>query len=184
MPKLIYLRLITAFLLLVLLLNSFFYCLYCNICIWQREASVEASIRNNTYGGSVTILKIPVATITAGLLNDDEITVNKRLYDVVKRQMIHDTVYLYTLPDDEEQSLVDKIDTYVSAGETVGKQRNCAVRTVMHAVKFLPQVYINRAAYAALLKKSNLCPLQYHLAYYYSYTYPDIPTPPPKTYRI
>ena len=174
------LRWITAILLFLLLLNSFFYCLYHNICILQRQAAVKASIASSTYNGNLTIIKIPLAAVDSAQMDDDEITIGNMLYDVVKRQTLHDTAYIYALPDDEEQQLVAKINTYLNAGPAMSRCGNTAVHTEVQPIKFLPQVYLNRLPQVNFNININTVELKNAACICCSAAYPEIPSPPPK----
>jgi len=174
------LRWITAILLFLLLLNSFFYCLYYNICIWQRQASVKASIANSTYGGRLTIIKMPTASSNLTQNEEDEITVGGMLYDVVKRQTLHDTVFLYTLPDDEEQQLVEKINAYVNAGAALHRGDGTALHPVLQPIKFLPLVYVHRLVQGNCYVVGSASKQNSIASSGCTLSYPDIPSPPPK----
>ncbi len=146
----------------------------------QRQAAVKASIEGGTYNGEVTVIKIPAASLGATQMDDDEITVDNRLYDVIKRQTLHDTVYVYTLPDDEEQQLVAKINSFNNAGPVFDRYGNTAVHSVVQPIKFLPQVYLNRQALVNFIIKINAGELKNAACNGCSVAYQEIPSPPPK----
>jgi hypothetical protein len=174
------LKLTATLLLVLLLLNSFFYCLYYNVCRWQREDEVKTGIANNRYNREATLVKIPAAVAAAPMLDDDEITWNGMLFDVVKRLVAHDTVYIYALPDEQEQALVDKINDYISGGLSIQLLHSCTLHPVIHLVKLLPQLYIQQ-----LQGRQQVLHAGVHAAYCYNnglycHAYTDIPVPPPK----
>ncbi len=175
---------ISAILLFLLLLNSFFYCLYCNLCIWHREEEVKASISNKSYDQSITLIKIPSAKIKKEFLTEDDIWYKKNLYDVVKRQVIHDTVYIYMLPDKEEQNIVEKMNAYISDDISPASPGGCAINVIKNIVKVIPQPYICHSLPSYFFLNSNNTGNN-EMQYSTYFITAEIITPPPKaTYQI
>jgi len=127
---------------LLLLLNSFFYCLYCNICIWQREAEVKEQVAGQHFGSPVTLVKIPLSRVNDDFANKDEIWYHKELYDVIKRQQFHDTLYVYLLPDEEEENFVSKIDAAIRTGDEHMYNSGCTIHTERITIKIILQQYL------------------------------------------
>jgi len=149
------LKVIATVLLALLMLNSFFYCLYCNICIWQREAEVKEMVADQNFGGAVTIVKIPSASTGSELETKDELWYNKSLYDVIKRQVVKDTLYVYMVADEEEENFVNRIDAFITAGDECCYNSACTVHTEKTTVKIISQHYTCTSLPGSFFRHAN-----------------------------
>lgn len=65
---------------------------------------------------SLKLVKVPVSAQES--YSDDEIKIDGNLYDVAKREIIGDTIYLSLYHDTDEQSIVSAIADFFKADET------------------------------------------------------------------
>ncbi len=134
-------KLITAFMLFLLLLNSFLYTVYCGMGIWQRKTEVRQSIRGNQYDHSLTRIACKRTKASEALASEDELTYNNSLYDIVQTFTGKDSIILYGLKDDEEQSLVNNLDGCFSQDDTTVYSSNRIAEQVKHSIKPFSQPY-------------------------------------------
>jgi len=173
-------KLASAFLLILLLLHSYFYNIYYNLRIWQRENEVKESIKQNAYSESLVVIKLPAKKASANLIDDDEIRYSKILYDVVKREIKGDTLYIYALADNKEDELIEKVITYTDTGITYNDTGRDSISGIKNNIKILSQPY----TCTLLPKPYFFIPnrrLHYTIGNFFKYfTHAEIATPPPK----
>jgi hypothetical protein len=160
----------------LLLLNSFFYCLYYNICIWQRKAEVREQITAKDFGSFTTIIKTPLSNIDVAA--KDEIWYNNSLYDVIKKQRVHDTLYVYIMRDEDEENLVNRIDACINADDQLVNY-NCTVHREANNVKIASQHYLCPPVPPYFGNASLAGCFSFMQQTYYS-VIAEIITPPPK----
>ena len=134
-------KLITALMLFLLLLNSFLYTVYCGMGIWQRKTEVRQSIRGNQYDHSLTRIAYKRTNTSEKYASEDEITFNNSLYDIVQASTGKDSIILYGLKDDEEQILANNLDSCFSQDDTTVYSSNRITEPVKHRIKPFSQPY-------------------------------------------
>ena len=134
-------KLITAIMLFLLLLNSFLYTAYCGMGIWQRKMDVRQSIRGNQYDHSLTRIAYKRTSASAEYASEDEIIYNNYLYDIVQTFTGKDSVIIYALKDEDEQSLVNNLDGCFSQDDRSIGSINRITELVKHSIKPFSQPY-------------------------------------------
>lgn len=90
----------------ILFCEGFFYYSYFTFSFIKTKFEAFekiAELKDNDNINS-TLVKIPVINLDKD--ESDEVWYHKELYDVVKREVSHDTSYVYLLPDNDEEDLI------------------------------------------------------------------------------
>ena len=96
------------------------------------------------YGAINTIIRLHALPVNAQRLQKPlhhELTYNNSLYDIVQTFTGKDSIILYGLKDDEEQSLVNNIDGCFSQDDTTVYRINRIAEQVKHSIKPFSQPY-------------------------------------------
>jgi len=91
-------------LLLTVFCNSFFYYSYFSVSMLKAKLEAKLALAKTSPQASFDILKVPVWQLQKDEL--DEVWYNDKLYDVVERDRINDTVYVFLLRDEQEQNVL------------------------------------------------------------------------------
>ena len=134
-------KLIAAIILFLILLNSFFYSVYCGMGIWQRKIEVKQSIRGNQYDQSLTRIAFKRTMQSEKYAVEDEINFNNYLYDIVLANTQKDSVIIYAWKDEEEQLLLNEMDNYFSEDNTCIYKTNKFNALAKQSIKPFSQPY-------------------------------------------
>jgi hypothetical protein len=96
------LRKAATILLLTVFCNSLFYYGYFSISLLKAKLDAKIALAKLDPRASPDILKIPVCLLQKD--ESDEVWYNEKLYDVVERDRINDTLYVFLERDEEEQN--------------------------------------------------------------------------------
>ena len=125
---------------------------------------------------------MPVNSVDKATATEGEIWYHKNLYDVIKRQLLHDTLYVYMVADEEEEALVSKIDAYISAGDAKTYSNGYTVHSQKSTLKMASQHYICNPIHQYVNSNKQRCFYSYAQHHAYCIT-AEIITPPPKQHH-
>jgi hypothetical protein len=105
------LRKLTTILLLTLFCNSLFYYGYFSFSLLKAKLDAKLALAkmspqagSNVFQTGSDILKVPVCLLQKD--QSDEVWYHGKLYDVVERDRINDTIYVFLLQDEQEQNVL------------------------------------------------------------------------------
>ncbi len=90
--------------------NSLFYYGYFSISLLKSKLEARLVLAKISPQGSSGILKVPAGRLQRD--ESDEAWYNNELYDVVERDRMNDTVYVFLLRDEEEQHVLTLNEHY------------------------------------------------------------------------
>jgi hypothetical protein len=144
----------------------------------------EASSKINDFipDKDLEILSFHLSDITKNnsviqIIEENEIKINGKLYDIFKKVCKGDSVYYYCLNDNNENILEQAFSTYIT-NKTQEDSKNIPIHNILHnimKVAITPNQYNNNYYQSSVKFITHLV----YLLPQYSY---DIPTPPPKVY--
>ena len=129
-------------------INSIFYYLSVNISLIKDKAEAAYNIFNLKETGGLVTIKTPLTEYADD--QEHEIWNNGKLYDIVKKELINDTVYTYALPDQDEQDVLVNLKVFL--GDGYGESyctENSGKNKCRHFV--IDTVYVNDAANFSLI---------------------------------
>src|SRR5580704_1759368 len=98
------LRKLATILLLTVFCNSFFYYGYFSFSLLKAKLAAKLALAKMNPQASFDILKVPVCQLEKD--ESDEVWYGGKLYDVVQRDRINDTLYVFLLRDEQEQNVL------------------------------------------------------------------------------
>jgi hypothetical protein len=98
------LRKLATILLLTVFCNSLFYYGYFSFSLLKAKLDAKLALAKTSPQASFDILKVPVCLLQKDEM--DEVWYNNKLYDVVGRDRINDTTYVFLLRDEQEQNVL------------------------------------------------------------------------------
>lgn len=119
-------RKLATILLLTVFCNSLFYYSYFSFSMLKAKVEAKLALAKTSPQASPDILKVPVNRLQKDEL--DEVWYNSELYDVVERDRIDDTIYVFLLRDEQEQNILTcKRDGFVMPFAAANKSPLSAV---------------------------------------------------------
>ncbi len=107
---------ITAFLLLILIIgSSVFYYGYFDIMLLYSKHRASCGVAAAKHNSSFNVIKVPLNQQDA--YSGDEIRIDGNLYDVGKREIINDTLFLSLYHDTDEQDILSEISDFFKADD-------------------------------------------------------------------
>jgi hypothetical protein len=91
-------------LLLIAFCNSLFYYGYFSISLLKAKLDAKIALAKMGAQAGSDIFKVPVCLLQKD--ESDEVWYNDKLYDVVERDRINDTLYVFLLRDEQEQNVL------------------------------------------------------------------------------
>ncbi len=168
-------------LLLTVFCNSLFYYGYFSISLLKAKLAAKLAVAKIDPRASSDILRVRVSLLQKD--ESDEVWYNEKLYDVVERDRINDTVYVFLEQDQQEQDVLTRQQKYFldkdgtsTAGthELTGVKMNRPISDTEPISNFQPI----RSQHVYLIKPS---PATGDSAL--SAMFADPPSPPPKPAR-
>ena len=144
------------------------------------KAKLEAAmaIANTGNETSAAILKIPETKLQKD--ESDEAWYNNKLYDVVKREKNGDTVYVYLLRDNEEQSVLADNSNYFRNDSCIFSGSGYKENTLKKAPCITDNSYITSSIKKISFHNCISDPATVKNKYYVISFCTDVPTPPPR----
>jgi hypothetical protein len=93
--------------LFILFLNGLLYCGWLSIELIISHTKAKNALSSLSASQQSELLKIRVSDLDKD--ESDEVWFNDELFDVVKRESIHDTMYVYVARDKDEQDVLESI---------------------------------------------------------------------------
>ncbi len=93
--------------LFILFLNGLLYCGWLSVELIISHTKAKNALSQLSAKQQSELLKIRVSDLDKD--ESDEVWFNDELFDVVKRESIHDTVYVYVARDKDEQDILESI---------------------------------------------------------------------------
>jgi hypothetical protein len=150
--------------------------LYCIFVIRILQLHAERAERlSHASPEEFEILELSVSDYDQARVEDSELEINGRMYDVAKIEVAGSRVKLLVLADDDEDSILTLMDFCVKKGQRNGK-------TSRLIVKVFTSLYLPSKFFLQFSPCSNTSPLMFDEMHYHSLK-PSIGTPPPK-YRV
>ena len=169
----------TASILLILVISSslFYYC-YFDAMLFNSKELASQSVIAAENNHSLTVCKIPASQQAA--YSDDEVWINRKLYDIAERKIINDTLYLSLYHDADEESVLSVISDFFNPDEknSVTTPSNAPL---LKSIRFIPNpLYTfdppgSTAKYYALSHTTFIRNAEMTSLIFY-----DIATPPPR----
>ncbi len=97
-------------LLLTVFCNSLFYYGYFSLSLLKAKLEAKLALAKIDPRVSADILRVPVSLLQKD--GSDEVWYNEKLYDVIERDRINDTVYVFLERDEEEQDVLTRQQKY------------------------------------------------------------------------
>jgi hypothetical protein len=97
-------------LLLTVFCNSLFYYGYLSCSLLKAKLDARVSLARIDPRASFDILRVPVSLLQKD--ESDEVWYNDKLYDVVERDRINDTLYVFLERDEQEQNVLARQQKY------------------------------------------------------------------------
>jgi hypothetical protein len=91
-------------LLLIVFCNSLFYYGYFSISLLKAKLDARIALAKTDPQAGSDVIKVPVCRLQKD--ESDEVWYNDNLYDVVERDRINDTIYVFLLRDEQEQNVL------------------------------------------------------------------------------
>jgi hypothetical protein len=104
------LRKLGTILLLTAFCNSLFYYGYFSFSLLKAKLDAKLALAKTNPQASSDILKVPVCLLQKD--ESDEVWYNDKLYDVVERDRVNDTIYVFLLQDEQEQNILTSNQKY------------------------------------------------------------------------
>jgi hypothetical protein len=111
------LRKLATIALLTVFCNSLFYYCYFSFSLLKAKLDAKIALAKMDLPTSSDVIKVPVCLLQKDEF--DEVWYNDKLYDVVERDRINDTLYVFLLQDEQEQNVLTGNQKYF--------QENCDV---------------------------------------------------------
>jgi hypothetical protein len=103
---------VATILLLTVFCNSLCYYGYLSCALLKAKLDARVSLAKLNPRASFDILKVPVCLLQKD--ESDEVWYNDKLYDVVERDRINDTLYVFLERDEQEQNVLIRQQKYFS----------------------------------------------------------------------
>ncbi|HEX9514012.1 MAG TPA: hypothetical protein VF939_26155 [Puia sp.] len=132
---------IRAFLFIFFLI-SLLYCGWLNIELLITHANSKNALSHFSDQQQSELIKIPVCQLDKD--QSDEVWFHDKLFDVVKRERIHDTVYVYVAPDKDEQDVLDMIFDHFRSEDCLASEDVNRVSPLKHISRAIDWHYILR----------------------------------------
>jgi len=97
-------------LLLTVFCNSLFYYGYLSCALLKAKLDAKLALARINPRASFDILRVPVSLLQKD--ESDEVWYNDKLYDVVERDRINDTLYVFLERDEQEQNALVRQQKY------------------------------------------------------------------------
>jgi hypothetical protein len=167
-----------SFLFSVLLLNSLFYYCYFSCSVLHAKIETMLAISAMDKRGEGDIVRIAVDK--SAKYESDEIWYQEKLYDVLKRESVNDTNYLYLLQDKEEERLLMDNSEYFNNLTSLSAGNNFRFPHSSRFIAFPDFKYLltqeQRLNLFVLNTDSQAVKYKFSVI-----TFPaDVPTPPPR----
>jgi hypothetical protein len=107
------LRKAATILLLTVFCNSLFYYGYLSCALLKAKFDAKLALARIDPRASFDILRVPVSLLQRD--ESDEVWYNDKLYDVVERTRINDTLYVFLERDEQEQNVLVSQQKYFQA---------------------------------------------------------------------
>jgi hypothetical protein len=101
----------TTILLLTVFCNSIFYYGYLSCALLKAKLEAKLSLARIDPRASTGIVRVPVCLLQKD--ESDEVWYRDKLYDVVERDRINDTVYVFLQRDEQEQNVLNRQQKFV-----------------------------------------------------------------------
>jgi hypothetical protein len=144
------------------------------------EASIALSDFND--GKMPTLFKVPEKLLTQD--DSDEVWYDNDLYDVVKRETLHDSEFVYLLRDEDEQDILMANTCFFmndSGGFSGNAYHLCAPKKINPITdeSYIPGIIKRMSRFHPFF-----LPLIGKKQFYHSSVFADVPEPPPKKCMI
>lgn len=165
-------------LLLTVFCNSLFYYGYFSVSLLKAKLAAKLAIAKIDPRASFDILKVPASLLQKD--ESDEVWYNEKLYDVVERGRINDTLYVFLERDEQEQDALTRQKKYFldNCGSlTAGGHEVTGIKMTRPISDTEPISNFQRtlARHIYLIK-----PLSAANTYPLSAVFAETPSPPPK----
>lgn len=170
-------RIAIRFLLLISFLTGLLYYSWLTFALLLSRTHAKNAIATLSGEQSSQLRKIPVAALDED--ESDEVWFNGNLYDVVKRESIHDTGYVFVIQDSDEQEALDNISGHYQTENFFLQGRENKV--CLPAIKFQSSDQENflkspGGLYTALFLAASTASREWALPAFAA----EVNTPPPK----
>lgn len=166
-----------ASILLLALSSSIFYYGYFDIMLFESKEKAAHSFAAAAKDHSLKLIKFPLQL--AKNYNDDELTIDGKLYDVGERETTNDTLYLSLYHDTDEEDVLSSIsDFFKSDDSSVYSCSNIPSFKSAKAI-FNPFFYLDKV-HKNIFKRVSIHPFFYNQSVSISSISFDIITPPPR----
>lgn len=164
---------------IIFIFNVFGFYLFFEISTIQIKEEVSDNIEKNSSFSNIEIIAFPLNPITEQYQYDKEVWFNNKLYDIVKKELKSDTIFLSVLSDQKEEHLITQLNTHLEHG----------LDNVFHAIdskhplkgiyKYSSQKFLANAgnSYRRFSKSISIC---FFTSNYDSIYFHFILTPPPE----
>ena len=98
------LRKLATIVLLTVFCNSLFYYCYFSFSLLKAKLDAKIALAKTSPQASSDVIKVPVCLLQKD--ESDEVWYKNKLYDVVERDRINDTIYVFLLQDEQEQNVL------------------------------------------------------------------------------
>ena len=168
---------ITSFLLLLILFNALLYYAYLNFEVITAKADAIDAISRMDNNQQAGLTKIPLINLDKD--EDNEVWFQNKLYDVVKRETINDTVYVYVIRDAKEQEVLNDIHDYFKTDPCISATGVNKVSRLKNIYRIIDQTFIN-VQQDILLHSTNNKIHPVIQKFYHSSIDKEVLTPPPR----
>jgi hypothetical protein len=146
------------------------YCFFF-FCMLQIRVSVEEKLAGSLE--NLEKVNLSILDYEELRIDESEILLEGKLYDVAALEIYNDSVTLYVLHDEEEENLLALMDSFIEKNN----QRQKSSRVLL---KYISSLYLASSFTLPFDNVEDVCPQSLNDDPYLSVS-PSIATPPPKT---
>ena len=172
-------KVITVLILLILIsINSFFYFGYYDAILLNSKAAAASAIAKCGAGNNLLLIKIPLSQKEK--FAQHEIWYQHNLYDIVKRESVHDSVYIYLYHDNDEENVLSEIADFFQpdAYNYLALLPGASVLKSFH--NFADTQYLHLKGWLLSSYNTSLKNYFKHKQFALPHTVFEVNTPPPK----
>jgi hypothetical protein len=174
-------KLTAAILLILIVFSSLFYSGYFNALVFHAKEEAKEAMAEKNGSADLTIIKIPLKVNSS---NADEIRFHGKLYDVVKREVIKDTVYEYLYHDENEENVLSEIGIFFKGDDNCFFPASSAT-PVLKGIHNMPnQLYTFYTSSFILKKRATVSLVFSEKKYPVLNKISKVPTPPPRFFSF